>query len=335
MNDSLEVSTLVEAIEEKLTACYIFPERAAQAVTLLRTNLAAGVYEPFVGSDLCDRLSADLFETCADKHLRLIWHESAQASQDEEHLVAALRERFQRENNGIHRVEQLPGNIGLIEITIIPDAARAAETITAAMRLVQYTHALILDLRGALGGAPDGVAFFTSFLFADGEVHLSDMVEGGTPRTTRQFWTASYVPGPRYIDRPVYILTSPRTFSGGEALAYDLQALKRATVVGEVTRGGAHLSEVLSLREHIELRLPVARTVNAVTGSNWEAIGVQPDVVIPAADALRVAYRAALKTVAANPEVAEVSRTEAGRLLEESEGRPPQNVGLDISSVSH
>jgi C-terminal processing protease CtpA/Prc len=319
MNNSSEVSTLVEAIEEKLTICYIFPERAAQAVTLLHANLAAGVYEPFAGSDLCDRLSADLFETCADKHLRLIWHESAQASQDEEHLVAALHERFRLENNGIRRVEQLPGNIGLIEITIIPDVARAAETITAAMRLVQYTHALILDLRGALGGAPDGVAFFNSFLFADGEVHLSDMIEGGAQGSTRQLWTASYVPGPRYTDRPVYILTSARTFSGGEALAYDLQALKRATVVGEVTRGGAHASLVLSLREHIELRLPVARTVNAVTGSNWEAIGIQPDVVIPAADALRIAYRAALKTVADTPDVPEVSRTEASRLLEESE----------------
>jgi C-terminal processing protease CtpA/Prc len=116
----------------------------------------------------------------------------------------------------------------------------------------------------------------------------------------------------------VYLLTSARTFSGGEALAYDLQALKRATVVGEVTRGGAHPSLVLSLREQIELRLPVARTVNAVTGGNWEAIGVQPDVAVPAADALKVAYRAALETVAASPEVPGVSRTEASRLLEES-----------------
>jgi C-terminal processing protease CtpA/Prc len=319
MNNSLEASTLVEAIGEKLTTCYIFPERAARAVTLLRANLAAGVYETVVGSDLCDRLSADLFETCADKHLRLIWHESAQASQDEEHLVAAIRERFRLENNGISRVEQLPGNIGLIEITIIPDAATAAATIAAAMQLVQHTDALILDLRGALGGAPDGVAFFESFLFADGEVHLSDIIEGGPQGATRQFWTASSVPGPRYADRPVYLLTSARTFSGGEAFAYDLQALGRATVVGEVTRGGAHPSEILSLGEHVELRLPVARPVNPVTGSNWEVVGVQPDVPISAVNALRVAYHAALKTVADNPDVPETSRAEASRLLEESE----------------
>ncbi|MGI8691709.1 MAG: S41 family peptidase [Geodermatophilaceae bacterium] len=38
----------------------------------------------------------------------------------------------------------------------------------------------------------------------------------------------------------MYVLTSGATFSGGEALAYDLQQLGRATVVGERTRGGAH-----------------------------------------------------------------------------------------------
>lgn len=319
MNDSLEASTLVETIVEKLTTCYIFPERAAQAAKLLHANLAAGIYETFVGSDLCDRLSADLFETCADKHLRLIWHESAQASQDEEHLVAAIRERFRRENNGIRRVEQLPGNIGLIEITIVPEVSAAAATITAAMQLVQHTDALILDLRGALGGAPDGVVFIESFLFADGEVHLSDLVEGGPQGATRQFWTASSVPGPRYADRPVYILTSAKTFSGSEAIAYDLQALGRATVVGEVTRGGAHPSVMLSLGEHVELRLPIARSVNPVTGSNWEAVGVQPDVPIPAANALRVAYHAALKKIADNPDALEASRAEASRLLEAPE----------------
>ncbi len=316
MNHPIEVSALVEAVVERLVDLYIFPERAAQAATLLRANLAAGAYDCSVGSDLCDRLSADLFATCADKHLRLIWHESAQASQDEEHLVAALRERFRLENHGIRRVERLPGNIGTIELTIIPEASVGGPALTAAMQRV--LHALILDLRGELGGSLDGVAFLCSFLFADGEVHLNDIVEG--PRgPTRQYWTASYVPGPRYTDRPVYVLTSASTFSGGEELAYDLQALGRATVVGEVTRGGAHPSVVLSLSEHVELRLPVARAVNPVTGSNWEAVGVQPDLLIPAVDALRVAHRAALETVADNPAVPEASRAEARRLLEEPE----------------
>lgn len=318
MNTSLEASTLVETIVERITSLYVFPERATQATALLRANLAAGVYNSPVGSDLCARLSADLFATCADKHLRLIWHESAQTSQDEAQLIAALRERFRRENQGIRRIELLPGNIGLIELTIIPEVSGSGPAIAAAMQLVQHTHALILDLRGALGGAPDGVAFLCSFLFADGEVHLGDIAEG-PEGTIRQFWTAGYVPGPRYTDRPVYILTSASTFSGGEELAYNLQALGRATVVGEVTRGGANPSMVASLGAHIELRLPVAQAVNPLTGGNWEAVGVQPDLPAPAANALKIAQRAALETIANNPDLSETARAEALQIINQPE----------------
>jgi len=89
------------------------------------------------------------------------------------------------------------------------------------------------------------------------------------------------------------VLTSATTFSGGEALAYDLQALGRATVVGETTRGGAHPSEVVLLTTQIELRLPVARALNPITGGNWEGVGVQPDIPAPATEALEVALEAA------------------------------------------
>lgn len=309
-----EASTLVEAIIGRLDEAYVFPDRAAQAVSLLRARLAAGAYDLPVGPDLCDRLSADLFEACGDKHLRLIWHEAAEASQDEAQLVAGLRELFRVENYGVHRVERLPGNVGVIALTVIPDAASAGPAIGAAMQLVQHTHALILDLRDARGGAPDGVAYLCSFLFAGEPVHLSDIVEG-PHGPTRQFWTAAYVPGSRYSDRPVYVLTSATTFSGGEELAYDLQALGRATVVGEVTRGGAHPSAVLSLGERVELRLPVARTVNPVTGTNWEVVGVQPDEQVAADAALGVAHRAALRTIADDAAAPEASRAEARKLL--------------------
>jgi C-terminal processing protease CtpA/Prc len=164
------------------------------------------------------------------------------------------------------------------------------------MQLVENTDALILDLRATRGGSPDGVAFLASQLFPDGELHLSDLVEGPNG-PTRQYWTAAYVPGPRYLDRPVCVLTSSTTFSGGEALAYDLQAHGRAVVLGETTRGGAHPSIMVPLTEQIELRLPVARTISAATGSNWEGVGVQPDIALPAADALDVARLVALDKI--------------------------------------
>jgi C-terminal processing protease CtpA/Prc len=316
MNELVEPAELVDALIERLGASYVFPERSAAAADLLRANLANGRYDLPVGPALCELLSADLLDACADRHLRLIWHESVDAD-DEEQLVAELRELVRLENQGVRRVERLPGNVGLIELTIIPDAATAGPALAAAMRLVEHTHALILDLRGTRGGSPDGVAFFASFLFPDGDVHLNDIVEG-PDGPTRQFWTSSYVPGPRYADAPVYVLTSANTFSGGEELAYDLQALERATVVGEVTRGGAHPSEIVSLGMHVELRLPVARGVNPVTGGNWEGIGVQPDVEASATEAFDVALHAALETIAGDETLPRPSRTEAGLQLEQS-----------------
>jgi C-terminal processing protease CtpA/Prc len=144
--------------------------------------------------------------------------------------------------------------------------------------------------------APTELSFLASYLFPDGEVHLSDLIEGPNG-PTRQYWTSAHVPGPRYLDRPVYVLTSSTMFSGGEALAYDLQALGRA-IIGETTRGGEHPSVMVPLTGQIELRLPVARSVNAVTRVNWEGMGVQPDISVPASDALDVVRRAALELIA-------------------------------------
>jgi C-terminal processing protease CtpA/Prc len=121
------------------------------------------------------------------------------------------------------------------------------------MRLVENTDTLIFDLRPTRGGSPDGVAFLSSYLFPDGDVHLTDVVEGPSG-PTRQYWTSAYVPGSRYLVRPAYVLRSASTFSGGEALL------------------------AISLTDHIQLRLPVARSVSAVTGNNWEGVGVRPDI---------------------------------------------------------
>jgi C-terminal processing protease CtpA/Prc len=306
-----ETAPVVEALIERLDEGYVLSERAAEAASLLRARLAEGSYDLPLGPEFCRRASGDLLDATGDKHLRLLWHEAPQTSgRGEEQFAADLLEQFKLENQGVRRVERLEGNVGVIALSIIPPAALAGASIVAVMRLVQDTHALILDLRETRGGSPDGVALLASFLFPDGDVHLNDVVQGAQgPR--RQYWTSAYVPGPRYLDRPVYVLTSSTTFSGGEELAYDLQVLGRAIVIGEVTRGGAQPSAVVSLSEQVELRLPVARTVNPVTGGNWEGAGVQPDIPATAADALEVARQAALRRISDDPALPAASCSEA------------------------
>jgi C-terminal processing protease CtpA/Prc len=184
------------------------------------------------------------------------------------------------------------------------------------MELVTHTDALIIDLRRNRGGDPDGVQLWNSYLFPDGSTHLNDVYDAQT-RQTRQYWTLPSVPGPRYLDRPVYVLTSSATFSAGEEFAYNLRALGRATLIGEVTRGGAHPTEVFALSATVEVTVPIARSINPVTGTNWEGVGVAPHVATTAQAAFDVAYRTALDhvaTVSTSPSVlAEVQRARADR----------------------
>src|SRR5262249_50927356 len=116
---------------------------------------------------------------------------------------------------------------------------------------------------------------------------------------TQQFWTLPWVPGPRYTNKPVYVLTSARTFSGAEEFAYNLKALKRATLIGETTGGGANPGDEFLLAPHYAAFIPTGRAVNPVTGTNWEGTGVAPDIAVPAAEAMKVAQRLGLEHVIA------------------------------------
>ena len=163
---------------------------------------------------------------------------------------------------------------------------------------MSHTEALILDLRRNGGGSVPGVVMWCSYFFPDDWTHLNDIydaVEG----TTRQFWTWPWVPGERYLDRPVWVLVSGETFSGGEDLAYSLKVQRRARVVGATTGGGAHPPSTLPLSATLEISIPGARSINPITGTNWQGVGVEPDEVVDHDEALDVAYLAAVRHIAA------------------------------------
>jgi C-terminal processing protease CtpA/Prc len=133
------------------------------------------------------------------------------------------------------------------------------------------------------------VAHVTSFLFSK-KTHLNNL---WTRRTneTREFWTRD-VPGNRLgDDKPVFVLTSKRTFSGAEEFSYNLKNLKRATIVGETTGGGAHPVSGHKIDEHFTIGVPFARAINPISKTNWEGTGVAPDVKVPASEALATAQK--------------------------------------------
>ena len=198
-------------------------------------------------------------------------------------------------NFGFARAERLAGNIGYLKLDRFETPAVAGETAAAAMQFLAGTDALIIDLTENGGGYSSMVSLLASYFFRD-PVHLSD-ISGRNVEDLRQNWTYAFVPGPRYLDKPVYILSAARTFSAAEAFAYDLQAQKRAIIVGERSRGGVSPSARLLISSRFGVIMPTSRVRNPVTGTNWEG-GLKPDVASSAARARDVAHLAALETIA-------------------------------------
>lgn len=238
-----------------------------------------------------DRLAVELTERAQsvnhDRHLR-VRHRPDGAINSLDPADYARRYEAEAGVNagGIKEVRRLEDGVWLLAIAPYTSPVHlAAPYVEAAFTLLADARRLLIDLREGHGGTPETVALICSYLTGAEPVHLQDLVSRHEP--PRQFWTLP-VARPLRADLEIDVLTSAGTFSGCEELAYDLQALGRATVVGETTGGGAHPVEAYRLTDVLEATIPVARSVNAVTGTNWEQVGVVPDHPCPAADALDV-----------------------------------------------
>lgn len=189
-------------------------------------------------------------------------------------------------NQGFEKAERLDDNIGYLDFRGFFPIENAAPVAAGAMAFLAHTSAMIVDLRQNGGGSPDMVAYMCSwFLPESPSVHLNDIYDR-VADTIRQYWTVSHLPGPRFLNKPLCLLTSASTFSGAEEFAYNLQQNGRAKVVGERTGGGAHPTRWIRLHPHFALGVPFARAINPITGTNWEGQGLTPDIEVPAADAL-------------------------------------------------
>jgi hypothetical protein len=302
---------------------YVFPDQAEQIAAEIETRLAAGDYDNLDEITLTERLTEDLQAASGDKHLRLrlgggprsrgnVPGQAQPAGEDSSRQAGhearrlKMRQRGSLDNFGIHRIERLDGNIGYLELRRVAAPENVGPAVAAAMELVAGTYALIIDLRRNGGGSPYGVALWCSYLFPEAPTHFNDIFHADTGET-RQFWSYPYLPGSRYLDRPVYVLTSDRTFSGGEDFCYTLQSLGRAEIIGETTGGGAHPIRPFPISAAVHIGIPHARSINPVTGTNWQGTGVVPDIPAPADQAYDVAYAKALRHVLGTCDLAQMA----------------------------
>lgn len=167
---------------------------------------------------------------CNDKHLRILFgykpRPDTSNKEPTRQELAEMKQFARRMNHGFEKVERLEGNVGYVDLRGFFPADEAGETVASAMSFLANSDALIIDLRKNHGGSPVTVALVSSYLFDSTPVHLNDLYFR-PQNETRQFWTLAYVPGKRFPKKPVYVLTSKETFSGGEEFASNLKVLKR------------------------------------------------------------------------------------------------------------
>ena len=304
--DKETVSSILESLFKKLHAHYIFPEVAEKIEGSLRKRIVNGEYDAITTfAELCDVLTDQMRDISHDLHLHMSYHEEAHPIREDVNLFNDIewKKNFYQgapfHNFGFYKVERLPGNIGYLDLRSFDPPDIAGETAIAAMNFLAHTNALIIDLRQNGGGEAYMVHLISSYLFDSEPVHLNNFYLRASG-STQQFWTLPYVPGKRYGNKPVYVLTGSATFSAAEEFAYNLQNLKRATIIGETTGGGANPVDTYQINPHIDVYIPMGRALNPITGTNWEGVGVTPDIQVSQETALQVAHIEAVKKVLEN-----------------------------------
>lgn len=298
--DGAARSQLIENLVKELNDSYIFPETAKRMETDVRARLKNKEYDQITSAkQLSQKLTDDLRAISKDGHLRVRYsHEKIPVRAVKTEPTAEEKEQYnnslRRNNYGFVKVENMRGNIGYIDFRGFTDPDLGAETVAATMNFVGNTDALIFDLRNNGGGDPAMVALICSYLFGDKPVHLNDLYYRAGNKT-EEYWTKPIVLGKKYGEtRDVYVLTSKRTFSGAEEFANNLKVLKRATIIGETTGGGANPGDFVRLTDNFGAFVPTGRAINPITKTNWEGIGVEPDIKVDKELALKTAYSLAL-----------------------------------------
>lgn len=286
-----ERDRVIRAVASILVAHYIDHQKAREASDSLLSRERRGEYDAIGdGPSLAKRLTQDIQGSTQDSHLVVQYRMTPIPSSPPVPSAAqqeAYRAAMMRQNCTIEQVQVLPGNIGYIKFDFIPQPDVCRATFRASMERLDHSDAIIIDLRDNTGGFPEMVADLAADLIEHPALWYN-------PRETPDSSMLSPVPGSKLARKPVYILTSSRTFSGAEQFTYNLKMLGRATVVGETTRGG-HVGTIYWIDKHFWMAVPQLRKSSPYGKPDWVGAGIEPDVKVSAADALAVAERLAVE----------------------------------------
>ena len=308
--DDTSRRAVVESAAKMLRERYVFPDVGNHAAQAIESALTSGSYAGLDLAAFAQRLTEDLRGVAKDKHLRVT---APGAPSGNPPRVAP------RAEGGVARADILDGNVGYIELVGFPPPGAFNGPVNRAMSALQKTRALIVDVRRNGGGSPASVAYFVSyFLPADKRVHINTFINrnpGTETFRSQDFWSEATPFS--YAGKPVMVLASSDTFSGGEEFAYDMQVMDLADVVGETTGGGANPGGTMRLAAGLTMFIPGGRARNPITGTNWEGVGVKPDIAVPSDTALK----AALERLGVSSVSGEIDTVSRSRVFEPDAAR--------------
>ena len=289
-------TSVIESLLSTVETGYVIPEAAQIAIRDLRTAQAAGNYkEVGTAKRFAEKLTSDLRSATHDKHIAVFFDPAQAAPPDSSTPPVKSREHF---NFGFYKIERLRGNVGYLDLRSFANLDEGSQTASAYLDALANFDAIIIDLRQNGGGNTPMVAYIASYFFGPKPVHFTDMYWRDQNKNV-EVWTSENVPGRRSVGQDLFLLVGPSTFSAAEDFCYSLQQLKRATLVGEKTGGGAHMGRGRQrLSPLFTAFIPVGQSLNPVTKTNWENIGVEPEVEVPPEKALIEAHLAALRRLA-------------------------------------
>lgn len=305
-----EKNEIVKSVSQLLVDKYIFLETAEKMKDLLERKLKDGKYGGIdVADDFARVLTEDLRSVSKDRHIRVIHDPEMvgririrEGKSEEERKKERERviEGERQKNFGFQKMEILDGNIGFLDLRYFSGVRPSGETAVASMNFLSNASAIIIDLRNNGGGNPAMIQLLSSY-FLEEYTHLNSFENRGED-SLQQFWTLPYVPGRGMYETDLYVLTSRRTFSGAEEFTYNMKNLKRATIIGETTGGGAHPGGLQIAAHDFLVWVPTGRAVNPITKTNWEGKGIEPHIFVPQEEALDKAHAMALEKLAEKTE---------------------------------
>lgn len=299
---------IVQLISENLLETYIDLDFAKEMTSALKSNIKSNRYKSITNPNEFSKIvTQDLQKVSKDLHLKLSFEPKKIAQKkrvmpEEMKIKRAqmMAMRMAEINYGFTEVKVLNGNIGYLNLRMFADIKYAKYAATAAMSFLNNTNAIIIDLRTNGGGVPSMMQLLSSYFTGAKPILLSNFYERKTNSKT-QLYTFETIDGKRMTNKPLYILTSKKTFSAAEAFTYTLKHLGKAVVVGEITKGGANRTKTINLNNNFSISIPYIKSIHPVTKSNWEVVGIQPTIKTSEKEAFVIAYIDAIhKTITRN-----------------------------------